>query len=102
MLRRARHAFLILMGRAPLAFSTEELELYMTLDKFNAAVASLNAAADALIAKASSDASALAQAQSDLEAADSTASAAVQSVTGKINAAVPGVPPTDTSAEPTP
>lgn len=60
----------------------------MALDKFNAAAADLSTAADALIAKASTDAASAAQAQSDLANADDAATATIQPITDKINAAL--------------
>jgi multidrug resistance efflux pump len=63
------------------------MEFQMALDNFNAAVANLETAADNLIAKASADAAALAQAQSDLANADAAATAAIQPVIDKLNAA---------------
>jgi hypothetical protein len=86
--RRFRHVILILIGRAPYAYSTERMEFEMALDKFTAAAAELNTAADALIAKAASDATNATQAQSDLAAADDTATAAIQPITDKINTAL--------------
>jgi hypothetical protein len=86
--RRFRHVILILIGREPYAYSTERMEFEMALDKFHAAAADLSTAADALIAKASTDAASAAQAQTDLANADDTATAAIQPITDKINAAL--------------
>jgi hypothetical protein len=89
--RRLRHIWLIIIGRVPYCFSTERMEFQMSLDNFNASVANLNNAADRLIAKASTDEAALIHAQADLAAADATATAALQPVLDKVNAAAPTV-----------
>lgn len=86
--RRVRHAFLILLGREPYRFSTERMEFDMALDNFTAATEALNTAADALIAHCSGHEAALAQAQTDLANADAAATAAIQPITDKINAAI--------------
>jgi hypothetical protein len=66
------------------------MEFQMALDNFNnVAVPALKAAADALIAKAAADGSALAQAQSDLANADAAATAAIQPITDSLTTAVP-------------
>jgi hypothetical protein len=92
MTHRIRHVWLILIGRVPLAFSTEAMELKMTLDAFKNAAADLDAAADRLIAKASSDAASLAQAQSDLANVEAEATAAIQPTIDKLNSAAPATP----------
>ena len=99
---RFRHAWLILIGRVPYRYSTERMNFEMALDALNSAVANLQAAATAIVAKLQADdaslastQAALAQAQSDLANGDATQSAAVQAVADQLNAAV--VPPaTDT------
>jgi hypothetical protein len=87
--RRVRHAILILIGREPYRFSTERMDLAMALENFTIAAAALADAADRLIAHCEGHAAELAQAQSDLANADATATAAIQPVVDRINAALP-------------
>jgi hypothetical protein len=87
-MRRWRHVILILNRRIRYQFSTEKMEFEIALENFNNAVSALSSAADALIQKAGTDASALAQANTELAAVDSQATAAVQAQTDKINAAL--------------
>lgn len=93
MRRRFRHCWLVLTGRIPVQFSPERMEFDMSLDNFNAAVAGLQSAADALIAKSSNDASALASAKTELAGVDQQAASAIQPITDALKAAVP--PPAD-------
>lgn len=61
----------------------------MALENFTAAAAALDASAARLIAKAAADAAALAQAQTDLANVDASATATLQPIADKINAAAP-------------
>jgi hypothetical protein len=84
-----RHIWLIIIGRTPYCYSTERMEFEMALENFTAAVVTLEAAADRLIAKAAADASAHTQAAADLAAVDTTATAAIQPVIDKLTTAAP-------------
>lgn len=85
--RRLRHCWLIITGRIPVQYSPERMEFDMALDNFTAATAALQSAANALIAKSSSDASALTAAQAELANVDSQATAAIQPITDALHAA---------------
>jgi hypothetical protein len=98
-LSRIRHWWLRKTKQTDLSF--EAWRFVMDLTNFNAAAANLSSAADALIAKASSDAAALAQAQSDLAGVDQTTAATVQAEADKINAALQPLAAPDPSAAPT-
>jgi predicted trehalose synthase len=95
------HCWLVVTGRLPYTYCPERFNFEMALDQLNAAVANLQNAANAIIAKlAADDASlaqvqaALAQAQSDLASGDATQAAAVQAVADSLNAAAaPPAPP---------
>lgn len=65
----------------------------MALDNFTAAVADLQAAANALITKSAADASAVAAAETALANVDSTATAAIQPIIDSLKAAVPAPQP---------
>ena len=91
-MRSFRHCWLVITGRIPVQYSTERMEFDMALEKFTAAVADLKTAADALIAKSGSDASAAASAQSELANVDVNAAAAIQPITDSINAVLNPAP----------
>jgi hypothetical protein len=87
-MRRAHHCWLIIIGKIKI---TERIKFIMALDKFNASVAALNAAADAFIADCSAHESEIAAANAARDAAvqaladaDAEAAAAVDAVTAKL------------------
>jgi hypothetical protein len=87
--RRFHHVILILIGRAPYAYSTERMEFEMALDKFTAAAAELTDAANRLITHCKDHEGQVAQLTADLAQADETATAAIQPTIDALNAAAP-------------
>ncbi|WP_232280920.1 hypothetical protein [Novosphingobium nitrogenifigens] len=88
-LTRLRHAWAVLTGAVSLPRTLEEYRLMTSLTQTAAAIDALNTAAGALIAKAQSDAAALATAQADIANADADTAQKVAVVTQAINAVLP-------------
>lgn len=94
MRNRIHHAVLVLIGRCPAQFSTERLELFMALEKTNAALADLKTAiANALAAK---DAT-IAQLQQEVADADAAIAADIEATAAQI-APAPAADPAQPSA----
>jgi hypothetical protein len=91
--RRISLAFAVLTGRVPLPPTViNNLELDMALEQLKALVSTGQAAADRLIAKAGSDAAALADAQAQIANFEADAAAAVQPLVDQLTSAAPESP----------